>query len=249
MTSLFTPEKTLKFKRLSSTNYHLRKILAQTELDEGVMITTLYQTSGRGQYGNSWHSVEGKNLLLSFLLRPTFLKPSQIFLVNMSVCLALLHTVKPFHRDFTIKWPNDILWRSLKVAGILIENSFSGNCIETTVIGVGVNVNQTDFAPSLKAGSLKAITGKEHSIESLRLSFANNMEHYYFLLQRNPHLLKQEYLHHLYGFRQMVPVKCNGVLQQGAITAVHENGQIEMNLNQRENSTFHFKEIEFYRGS
>lgn len=248
MTPLFTLEKTLKFKRLSSTNAHLRKLLAQNDVPEGMMVTSEYQTSGRGQYGNSWHSVEGKNLLFSYLLRPTFLTASQIFLINMSVCLALLHTLKPFHSDFMIKWPNDILWRLHKVAGILIENTFSGNYLETSVIGVGLNVNQVDFDPEIKAASLRGITGIQQDVELLRKAFAGNMEHYYLLLQRNPHLLKQEYLHHLYGFRQMVTVRRpNGSLQQGAITAVREDGQIEMMLNSRKNYCFQFKEIEFHR--
>src|SRR5690606_24490611 len=102
--------KRLHFDVLTSTNDHLKTIISEGKSAEGLLVTTDYQTSGRGQIGNAWQSEEGKNLLMSVYLRPTFLRASHFFNLNMSVCLAVADALNELHPGFQVKWPNDILF-------------------------------------------------------------------------------------------------------------------------------------------
>ncbi len=138
--SLFIGQQRLHIDTLHSTNDHLKTIITRGESAEGLTVTTEYQTSGRGQIGNSWESNEGENLLMSVYLTPKFLSAGHYFYLNMSVCLAVVDALNFLLPGFQIKWPNDILFDGTKVAGILIESTISGAVVQSCIIGVGLNV-------------------------------------------------------------------------------------------------------------
>lgn len=153
-----------------STNTFLRDYRPPS-LPEMTLVTADYQTAGRGQTGNSWESEPGKNLLFSFLLQPAFLPAARVFALSEAIALALRETVEallrapqaflapasipsssssaslpPSSSPVTVKWPNDIYVGDSKIAGILIENEFSGSRLSRAIIGCGLNVNQRAFA-------------------------------------------------------------------------------------------------------
>ena len=129
------------------------------------VVTAEYQTAGRGQTGNSWESERGKNLLFSILVQPSSLPVSHVFLLSEAIALSIRDVIAYVLRSasglspqpsalspqpITVKWPNDIYVGDSKIAGILIENTFSGKYVQRSIIGCGVNVNQTAFKfPSL----------------------------------------------------------------------------------------------------
>lgn len=132
---------------VNSTNRVLvEKISTDGEVEEGTVISADYQIAGRGQATNSWESERGKNLLFSFFLKPTNISASEQFIVSQIIALSVRDVLEIYLRQpVTIKWPNDIYVEDKKIAGILIENSLQGKRMNTSIVGVGLNVNQDLF--------------------------------------------------------------------------------------------------------
>lgn len=132
-----------------------------------------FQTSGRGQMGNSWESEEGKNILMSLYLRPTNIEISRQFVLSMAVSVALVEAIEPLlapeqREALKVKWPNDIYLGHRKLAGILIENRLMGHDIIDTIVGIGLNVNQTEFLSGAPNPiSLAQATGKTYDVPEL----------------------------------------------------------------------------------
>lgn len=143
------------------------------DIDEGYIIQTNFQNSGKGQGKNTWESERGKNLLFSLLLKPYFLPASDQFVLTQIISLSVVDILKKlFENDnkpvIKVKWPNDIYIDNRKVAGILIQNTISGNNIENSIVGIGLNVNQKKFVTDAKNPvSLIHHLGTELSINDL----------------------------------------------------------------------------------
>ena len=157
--TLFTGRNLIKVKTIASTNNYALELLANNEPIEGTAIMAEYQQSGKGQRGSGWLSDEGANLLVSLIFYPRFLSPNNQFYLNIIASLAVMETVNNFCRaDVKVKWPNDVYANERKIAGILIENSIRGSQIFSSVIGIGLNINQTSFPQfDVEATSLKNI--------------------------------------------------------------------------------------------
>ncbi|MBP1664245.1 MAG: biotin/acetyl-CoA-carboxylase ligase, partial [Bacteroidetes bacterium] len=154
----------------SSTNLLLQQMMRQEDLPEGYIVYTGFQTAGKGQTGNSWESEPNKNLLFSVLLRPRSIKADKQFILSQITGLAVKKVLDKFTGDISIKWPNDIYWKEKKIGGILIENSLIRDCINTCVIGIGLNVNQEKFlSDAPNPVSLKQITGIDTNREELMM--------------------------------------------------------------------------------
>src|SRR5680860_150521 len=150
----------------STNNYANQLILSNAE--EGTVVLAQFQKKGRGQQGNQWESQSGKNLLASIILYPKFLKAGNQFLISKMVSLGLVEYLRHEVRDVSIKWPNDIYIGNKKIAGILIENAIKGRNLFSTVIGVGLNLNQKNFlSDAPNPVSLYQLTGKEYNIKSV----------------------------------------------------------------------------------
>lgn len=136
-----------KFESLSSTNLYAASLIETGNAMDGLVIVAQSQTEGKGQDQNRWESKAGENLTFSILTRPEFLPPARQFMLTKVVSLAVQDFVSSVISDLPvrIKWPNDIYIGNKKVAGILISNTLMGNTISWSVIGVGLNVNQTVF--------------------------------------------------------------------------------------------------------
>ena len=133
-----------------STNHRAKSLLLQQEAlgaqKEILLVTTDYQTAGRGQRGNSWEAERGKNLLFSLTVCPTHTPASQQFVLCELISVALCEVLSRYTDGIRIKWPNDIYHRDHKLSGILIEHDIEGTYIARTIIGIGLNVNQAYFA-------------------------------------------------------------------------------------------------------
>ena len=109
------------FQNLPSTNSHALYLLKNSKLPEGTILYTNYQSSGKGYSGNKWESEDGKNLLISIILYPSFIKPEDQFLISMIVSLGVCDFLMRFIPECSIKWPNDIWVNNDKIAGLLLE--------------------------------------------------------------------------------------------------------------------------------
>jgi len=155
----------IKHDSLASTSSFLSDLLKHQNMEEGSVVIADYQDAGRGQGEHSWESARGKNLLMSFLLFPAFLSASNQFQLSRVASLALCDALKTLGVETVIKWPNDILTARGKIAGILIEHSITAGTISRTIVGIGLNLNQT-FFPSfpIPASSLRLETGKDVNV-------------------------------------------------------------------------------------
>lgn len=241
----FIGREILHFPTLDSTNTYLKELINGGNVDQGLVVSTDYQTSGRGQIGNSWHSEASTNLLMSIFLRPHQLKAADSFTFNMSVCLAVADALNGLNPGFKVKWPNDILFDGKKVCGILIETSLQGQYIQHAIVGIGLNVNQLKFAgETSKASSLFKILGHKLEIEYVRNLIFRALEKRYFMLQGNALQLKRDYFSHLYGYKEMVPAIVDDRRTEVSIVNVLDDGRLDA-LVEGKHQLFQFKEISF----
>ena len=183
----------IHLEETDSTNTYLKNLPRDPE-QPYVAVMADYQTAGRGQRGNQWHSARGQNLLCSIRHHPTFLRPEQQFVLSQLIALAIVEGLSEILPDanehLRIKWPNDIYWNDSKLCGILIEYELSATAIEQAIIGFGLNVNQTHFGEasgdttlrlpshniigaSYRPVSLRLITEKEFDVPTLFHSFTS----------------------------------------------------------------------------
>ena len=146
-------------EKTTSTNIYIKGVALET--DEMVVVSTDWQTAGRGQGTNRWESERGKNLLFSLMARPSFVAVQQQFALSMAGALAIKTVLDRFTPDIRIKWPNDIYWCDRKISGTLIETSLARGQISRFVYGIGLNVNQQRFlSDAPNPVSLVQITGQ-----------------------------------------------------------------------------------------
>ena len=145
---------------------------------EGTMVVVAdYQTAGKGCGTNSWESERGKNLTFSMLIHPTDIPASQQFRITEVVSVALCEVLEQYIGDVSIKWPNDIYMGDKKICGVLIENRLQGNVIVDSIIGIGLNVNQTEFVSDApNPVSLRQLLGREIDREALLHDFLETLE-------------------------------------------------------------------------
>lgn len=133
------------FDSIDSTNQCART-LADTGAVEGTVVVANHQTSGRGRLGRNWISAPGSNILCSILLRPAIRKDSAGLLTFLAAVSAARAVESVATLSVECKWPNDLLLSGKKCCGILLENTYQGEQLLYSVVGIGLNVNQTEFA-------------------------------------------------------------------------------------------------------
>ena len=171
----------------ASTNQYLSQLCNQLQesVAELTTVTAEFQTAGKGQRGNTWEAEEGKNLLFSFVLYPSFLEARRQFILSQIVSLAIKEELSRWSDEITIKWPNDIYWKDRKICGMLIENTLVGRCIENCIIGVGININQQTFCSDApNPVSLRQITEKEQEPIFILADTVKRFKDYYRKIQQ-----------------------------------------------------------------
>ncbi|HOW08565.1 MAG TPA: biotin--[acetyl-CoA-carboxylase] ligase [Bacteroidales bacterium] len=230
-----------------STNVDAASLAGAENTPEGAIVHAGFQLAGRGQKGNKWESERGKNLLFSIILYPTTVSPAEQFIISMVISLGISDYLKTIIDNVKIKWPNDIFAGNDKIAGILIENSISGDSIVSSVAGIGLNVNQNrfpDFVP--KAVSLKMLTGKEYDLgECLtRLSVFLDKRYKQLLAGKNIKI-KEEYISSLYRLNELNHFRSSGSEFKGRIISVNQSGCLMVETENGRIRDFAFREIEF----
>ncbi len=245
--TLFMGQKKVFVPQCHSTNTMAAELMRNKYLAEGTVVITDYQTAGRGQRGNSWEAEPGRNLTFSVLLNPSFLLAKDQFYLTIIVSLAIREFLASrLACEVKIKWPNDILANNKKLCGILIENTLSGDKIQHSIIGIGLNVNQTSFLIAAPT-SMKMLTNHEFDLAEVLNVLLEKLEGYYLQLRSgNKDLLKQEYLNHLYWRGEVHQFRTHHEVFTGVITYVEENGRLTM-LRDGKEVSFDLKEISFVK--
>ncbi|MCI1779405.1 MAG: biotin--[acetyl-CoA-carboxylase] ligase [Bacteroidales bacterium] len=229
--------------------------------------TADYQTAGRGQRGNSWHSEKCKNLMFSILLRPCFLNVSSQFSISEISALSVLHYVKGKGLDAKIKWPNDIYVGDRKVSGILIDHSIMGDKMSYSILGIGVNLNQLEFDPNLPnpasvlSEMMKARPGEVlhelHRKEELFTILSDLFDLYDELKAGGKEHIHNEYMNNLYRFGTFCKFEkmlcksdnCNDAVVVDSFSAkivgLDPNFCLVLENEKGERKSFAFKEIRY----
>lgn len=239
------------YKILDSTNNEaVRQI---NSAPEQTFFAAEFQTDGKGQKGNRWESEVGMNLTFSILLKPSFLKIESQFIVSQIVTLSLKRYFKSIGVDVKIKWPNDIYVERKKICGILIENHFSSVNLAVSIVGIGINVNQSVFkSDAPNPTSLFLETGKNYNLKDEMESFAAifNEEYSNFVQSHNLELennLNNRYTESLYNLREfhLYQNLLNGEIFNGQIIGIDKNACVIIEKESGETQSYAFKEIKY----
>ncbi len=230
----------------STNNYAISQVIVN-EIEEGTVFLAYEQTAGRGQLNNKWESEAGKNLTFSILLKPAFLKISKQFLLSKVICLGLVAVLERYVTGVKIKWPNDIYVGNLKLCGILIENAVMGNVVDRSVVGIGLNVNQTVFrSPAPNPVSLKMITGQEYDLDTLIKELLKEIDGYYRKLREGQDdWIDQVFLKNLYRINEWHSYRDKDHGYTGMIIGVNSIGQLRIQEQKGPVHEYHFKEVEY----
>ena len=213
-----------------------------------MLVVSDMQTKGRGQMGNHWLSESGKNLTFSMFIELNKLSIDRQFQLNQAVSLGLLFALKKYLPKVQIKWPNDIMADTKKIAGMLIENTVSSSIIKHSVIGIGLNVNQTEFPKELtQAISLKIALNRDFDLDSLLIEISHSIIRQILLLDElSVDKLHKMYLENLYLLEKEAQfLDGNKKKFTGKIVGLSLEGNLLVRLKNAKIKKFGFKEIEF----
>lgn len=212
----------------SSNNYAMRQMQAHLAV-HGFTWFAHYQNAGKGQRGKQWNAEPGQNIMMSCVIEPSTLSIDNQFILNGAVALACHDLIKKYAIEKTsIKWPNDIYWGDRKAGGILIENVLNGDHWKYSIVGIGININQTLFPETLKnAVSLKQITGKTFDVIELARELCNLLEtRWQQVLNCLETYLLNEYCEHLYKLNEEVVFKDTATLFTATVKGVDYKGKL-----------------------
>ena len=245
--TVFVGKKAFFLPTCHSTNEMASVLLTKQEQLNGTVVYTDFQSSGKGQRGNTWESANGENLLLSIILDTHFVEPQDFFNLTIITSLAIHDLLSDYLTEsFKIKWPNDLFFQGKKIGGILIENYIKQNTIEWCIVGVGLNINQLKFHEK-NAISLAQICGQSFDREELINVLLQKIEKRYFQLEKGDiESMKLEYLANLFWKDELHVFQSEGSFFNGRIIAVESSGKLKMEVEEGER-LFDFKEVSFIK--
>ena len=235
----------LWLKETDSTNNHLRRLLDKEQLPEGSLVVTDFQAAGKGQVGNSWESEAGMNLMFSLLLYPDFIPANRQFLISQIASLSVKETLDAYTDFIQVKWPNDIYWKDRKICGMLIENDLSGQLLYCSIIGIGLNLNQSLFRSNAPNPiSLTQITGKKYDREEVLNRFLRIFFQYYcLLLQEKEEEVRTAYMQALYHGEGYHRYRDGQGQFEARIQVIEPTGHLILQLRDGEQRRYAFKEV------
>lgn len=240
------PLNIISLSSVGSTNTYLKHL--PPEEDEGwTLVTARYQEAGRGAGDNSWESEAGQNLLFSLRTHPVFVEATRVFALSEALSLSVWSTLQGYAPGFSIKWPNDIYHADRKVAGLLIENNLMGGRVQTSIMGVGLNVNQRRFlSDAPNPVSLSQILGHDVPCREVLGRFVAHLRSYYNMMQAGEYAaLHTQFLEHLYRLGSEHAFRDADGTFRGRITGVEPAGRLVITDTLGRIRHYAFKEVEY----
>lgn len=214
------------------------------------VVQAAFQTAGRGQEGNRWESARGENLLFSILVKPKHLLARQQFYLSKAISLAIVESLNNITKGFMIKWPNDIYHGDKKVAGILIENNLEREYIDFSIVGIGLNINQTEFVSDAPNPiSLKQITTINHQPEKVLSSVTEAIGRWIEKLDDKKMVeIDSAYDQKLYRRTGIHPFRDKGGFFMASMERIEPEGYLVLRDAQNQIRTYAFKEVSYIIG-
>ena len=255
--SFLSKENRRKGEALQGRDKKTPELLNSLDQKSSLAVVAEYQTAGRGCGSNSWESERGKNLTFSVLLHPTEIPADSQFRISEAVSVAICETLERCFRplspadsspdsgeqEVTIKWPNDIYVGDRKICGILIENQLRGRLISDSIVGIGLNVNQTEFrSDAPNPVSVAQITGHKEDREALLQTFFQRLSA---TMEWTPEALMDSYRQRLYRREGYHPFRDSLGAFEGKVMNVLEDGRLVLLDVEGKARTYAFKEVQF----
>jgi BirA family transcriptional regulator, biotin operon repressor / biotin---[acetyl-CoA-carboxylase] ligase len=239
----------IKLPKVNSTNEYAISLLKSNNIVEGTVIWAFEQSAGKGQGENKWESEPGKNLTFSLILHPAFLPPEKQFFLNEVVALGVLDFTGiclPSEKN-SLKWPNDIYSGNRKLGGILINNIISGKVFETSIAGIGLNINQTVFSSRIpNPVSLKMLLHKETELEPALKTICQSIERRYRQLQDDRiKEIHDDYCKNLLGYNTWRNFSTGEKQMEGKLVGVTETGRLLVETRDSQLVEFDHHQIEY----
>lgn len=231
---------------VGSTNNYAMAELHAGMASHGMAWLAKEQNAGKGQRGKKWLTRPGENITMSIVVEPPAFLSSQSFLFNMVISNACFEFLNHYcQNDVKIKWPNDLYIRDRKAGGILIENIYRGSLWKWAVVGIGVNINQTDFPDQAgNATSLKLAAGSDFDTIALAKELYQAVLHAVVGIKRStlPEIVST-YNQYLYMLDEKVRLRKENIVFDTTVRGVNEHGQLctEDGISRQ----FNFGEIEW----
>jgi len=202
----------LKFNVVPST-MDLAKTYAAQGYPEWTVILATEQTGGRGRYGRSWFSPRG-GLWFSVILRPKF-EVYYTSLIGFAAAVAVVEAIRELtNLEAFVKWPNDVLIKDKKVAGILVEATLLADRVEFVVLGIGVNTNiSSKEAPNdlrNRICSLKELVGKEIQNETMMVAILDKLSLLYSHIPEKAHVIIDKWKSYSSTIGSLIRAKVRG---------------------------------------
>ena len=236
----------IKLDAIDSTNEFLKGLSNDISTQNFTIVTAETQTNGKGQMGSKWLSESGKNLTFSILIKNIISNINQIFDLNVAVTLSIIDALERLNiPEIYIKWPNDIMSGNKKIAGILIENIKKSDNSIYSIIGLGLNVNQTNFNNLPNASSLKKIMNHDFNKDIIFNKIIESIKKNIFELENN----NQNQLWGLYNgklFKKGIIMAFENKNQEkfmGIIQNVTQTGKLQLLIENEIIKEFEIKEI------
>ena len=219
--------KLIKLNAIDSTNEYIKKIKDSIE-DKEIAVVTFNQTLGKGQMGKFWLSEPNKNVCISFIFKELATKVANSFKLNIIVCLILVKILKNLGlKELSLKWPNDILSYGKKLCGILIESNVKKTEITQSIIGIGLNVNQSNFDDLYNATSIINLINNHSDLDEISSYIISEFENFRtFLNNSDFNKLKSDYLDLLYGYEIEKEFRISNNIVKGKIIDVNSSGML-----------------------
>jgi BirA family biotin operon repressor/biotin-[acetyl-CoA-carboxylase] ligase len=180
------------------------------------------------------------------LIKDVLIDLNQIYTLNIAVALAVVRALQLFKiPELAIKWPNDIMSYNYKIGGILIENSIKIDGSVNSIVGIGININQTNFENLPKGSSLAVIAKQEFDKQEVLVAIVKELKDAMIVLKTNPDSLWREYLSLL--FKKNIPVPFElpeGDRFMGIIQGVSDQGKLKILLENDAVVQYNIKEIQ-----
>ena len=238
--------KLIKLGAIDSTNEFLKGLSSNQVLENFTVVSAENQTNGKGQMGSVWTSEPSTNLIMSVLVKDFLMDTNHLFDVNIAASVAVIQALEILNiPKLSIKWPNDIMSYNKKIGGILIENSIKSDGTIISIVGLGLNVNQTNFENLPKASSLAVTCNTNFDKEKILLKIMEKLEQNIQSWNQNSVLLWSEYSNKL--FKKGIPMLFEDQNKQnfmGIIKGVSSIGKLEVLLEDDLVSEFDIKEIQ-----
>ena len=219
----------IRLAEVDSTNRYLLDAARAGEAS-GTVVVADHQSAGRGRLGRTWEAPVGASLLMSILLRPEIapdITIASVHLLTMAAGLAMVDAVEAVAGFAPIlKWPNDLLVGDRKLCGMLTESEISDGSLRCVVVGIGVNVQWSDFPAELveTATACNLVAGRDISRDELLDEFLAR----YSLLLNDLNSVLSNYRERLGTLNTRVRIELAGEAFEGTAEGVTDDGSLEV---------------------